>query len=167
VYGLLKGAPSDAPLAGCYWRLRNPPDSAAEAPQDVGSGLMWVSPVLPMRGCDAVHALEVAAPIFRKHGFDPLVTFTLINERSIIGIMNVAFDRNHPGETELAHTCYLELFDALMAAGYPPYRVGLNGMHRIWKPEDTFWEVCQALKRAVDPADIISRGRYIPPLDAE
>jgi FAD/FMN-containing dehydrogenase len=29
---------------------------------------------------------------------------------------------------------------------------------------DTFWEVAQDIKRALDPGDILARGRYIPPL---
>ena len=54
--------------------------------------------------------------------------------------------------------------DALKRAGYLPYRVGAQGMAKLVDTGDTFWETAAAIKRALDPGDIIARGRYIPPV---
>ena len=163
-YGLLKGIPTLEPLLGAQWRLRHPPDTGAGDPLDSGCGLMWVSPVLPMTGRDTTTLLDAAESVFARYGFECLVTFTLINERAMIAILNVAFDKAVPEDASNAAACYDALVDAMMTAGYIPYRVGLRGMGKLQQEGDTFWEVAARLKRALDPKDIIARGRYIQPL---
>ncbi len=163
-YGLLKGIPTDQPLMGAQWRLRNAPAEATdEEPGDPlghGCGLMWVSPVLPMTGEDANRVMDLTRPIFEKWGFDQLVTFTLLNERAMICIMNVSFDKSEEGETDKAMACYDALMDSLIADGYYPYRVGLRGMEKLWNADDVFWQLAGQLKQTLDPNDIMSRGRY-------
>lgn len=163
-YGLLKGIPTDEPLLGAQWRLRRPPEGVCD-PLEAGCGLMWVSPVLPATGHDAADFLDVIRPIYGKYGFETLVTFTLITERAVIAITNVAFDKAEAEETARAKACYEELMDAIMCTGYYPYRVSLAGMHKLRDKNDTFWQVAEDIKRALDPEDIISRGRYVPPLE--
>lgn len=164
VYGLLKGKPAEEALQGTQWRLRGHEDAGPVDPLDLGCGLMWISPVLPMTGRAALEVMALAEPIFVRHGFDPLATFTLINERAMIGIMNVAYDKADPAETEQAMACYDALVGALMPAGYIPYRVSLRGLPKVRREDDAFWDVATAIKCALDPHDIIARGRYVPPL---
>ena len=38
-------------------------------------------------------------------------------------------------------------------------------MPKMRKEPSVFWDVAAEIKRALDPKDIISRGRYNPPLD--
>ena len=163
-YGLLKGIPTDEPLLGAQWRLRHPPDNPDVSPLDLGCGLMWISPVLPMTGRDATALMQIADPILREYGFELLVTFTLITERAMIAILNVVFDKAETDETQRARRCYDTLTDALINAGYIPYRVGLHGMAKLHPDPDVFWEVAAQIKKALDPSDLIARGRYIPPL---
>jgi 4-cresol dehydrogenase (hydroxylating) len=163
-YGLLKGIPTDAPLLGTHWRLRDPKSGATSDPLDAGSGLLWMAPVLPLRGSDARRLLDGVTPIFRKHGFDLPVTFTLLNERSMVAVLNVAFDKALPAECAAAAACYEEVIGTVKALGYPPYRSSVLGMPMLAEAGDTFWEVAQDIKRALDPGDILARGRYIPPL---
>ena len=163
-YGLLKGIPTEEPLLGPQWRLRHPPKGVCD-PLDAGCGLMWVSPVLPSTGRDASTFLDVVTPIFKGHGFETLVTFTMITERAMIAITNVAFDKAEPEESARARACYDALMDAVICAGYYPYRVSLTGMPKLRDKNDTFWQVAEDIKRALDPKDIISRGRYVPPLE--
>ena len=163
-YGLLKGIPTDAPLLGTQWRLRSPAPDRLDAPLDTGCGVMWMSPVLPLRGRDAQAVAALAEPLFHEHGFDFLVTFTMLNERAMVAVLNVAFDKSQPEETADAAACYDAVMDALKRAGYLPYRVGAQGMAKLVDTGDTFWETAAAIKRALDPGDIIARGRYIPPV---
>ncbi len=164
-YGLLKGVPTDEPLQGAQWRLREPPDGGACNPLDAGCGLMWISPVVPMTGRDARAVLSIVEPIFARFGFELLATFTLINERAMIAIMNVVFDKADADETARATACYDETMDAIIREGYHPYRTGLRGLAKIRQPDDVFWDVATVLKRAFDPNDLIARGRYIAQMD--
>lgn len=163
-YGLLKGIPTNTPLLGTQWRLRTPSGCATDDPLETGSGLLWISPILPMRGEDAARVLEMVTRHFAEHGFDVLVTFTLINERSMVGVFNIAYDKGVSEECEAASSCYHTLMRDLIAAGYPPYRVNALSMDALCTSGDTFWEVSDAIKRALDAKDVIARGRYIPPL---
>jgi 4-cresol dehydrogenase (hydroxylating) len=168
VYNLLRGVPDDDALRGAHWRVRQAPPTLDTDPRDSGAGLVWVSPVVPATGEDARRVAALVEPVFARHGFDALVTFTLINERALIGILNVAFDRTVPGEAEAAARCYEELTAALLDAGYPPYRSSIPGyaaLRAAGGPDDVFWDVAAAIKRALDPGDLIARGRYLAPLD--
>ncbi len=159
-YGILKGIPSDEPLRGAGWRVRRPMPDEARDPREEGAGLMWVSPVLPIRGTDARELLELMKPIYAKHGFDTLVTFTMINERSMICVSNIAFDKAVPEEHGLADRCYAELWDALLAGGFVPYRTGPTGFAKLSSAGDATWQVLGQIKQVVDPQGVISPGRY-------
>ena len=163
-YGLLKGEPTNEPLRGTHWRLRKPPASGSLDPLDVGAGLVWLSPVLPMTGSAARRLVDLVEPIYAEFGFEPLVTVTLINERAMIAILNVSFDQSVSDERDRALACYDKLMSALIETGYYPYRTSPKGMARMRNDDDVFWDVASKLKTALDPGDIIARGRYIPPL---
>jgi 4-cresol dehydrogenase (hydroxylating) len=164
LFATLQGRPTNDALRGTHWRLRTKPPLDSSDPLEYGGGLLWISPVLPMTGRDALRVMAIVEPIFSEHRFEPLATFTMINERAMIAILNVAFDKADAEETAAAGRCYHTLFDALVGAGYIPYRVGLSGLPKLSSPEDTFWQVASEIKRALDPKDIIARGRYLPPL---
>jgi len=163
-YELLKGIPTREPVMGAYWRLRKPPEGPGD-PLDSGVGLYWVSPVMPMRGEDAMRVLNLARPIFEAHGFDFVVSMILLTERALVAIMNIAFDKSVPEECTKASACYETLLAALLKAGYPIYRSGLQGMPKLRAHDSVFWDVATDIKRALDPKDIIARGRYIAPLE--
>lgn len=163
-HGLLKGIPTNEPLRGTQWRLRKPPEDDTPNPLDAGCGLYWISPILPVHGEDALAFMKMVEPIFDAHGFEALVTFTLVTDRAMVAILNVVFDKADPEESRKAQACYNETVQVISAAGYIPYRSGLQGMDRLRDPDDVFWQVASQIKATLDPKDILARGRYIPPL---
>lgn len=162
VYGLLQGRPSQEHLRGAAWRVRDPDPGEAQDPLDCHAGLLWASPVLPATGEHARAVMTLIDPIYAKHGFETLVTFTMINERAMIAITNVAFDRRQTDEAVRAAACYDALMTALIAAGYVPYRTGPAGFAKLHQHDSVFWDVTRQLKQALDPKGIIAPGRYIP-----
>jgi 4-cresol dehydrogenase (hydroxylating) len=168
LFEMNRGLPNGRFLAGAYWRRRGglPPGFPEHANPALDiCGMLWVSPVLPMRGADmlAVHAL--AEPIFGEHGFDLLATFSMINERALGGVLTVAYDKEDPAEAERAIRCYRQLFDTMMGAGYIPYRVGLQSMAKLDPAGDSYWRTVARIKAALDPLGIIAPGRYQPRMD--
>ncbi len=161
-YGLLQGIPTDEPLRGTQWRLRESAPGSAD-PLDQGCGLSWLSPVVPLRGSDAQRVVATVAPVFARHGFELLATFTMLNERAMVSILNMAYDKSVPEETEAAAACYEEASLALKAAAYPPYRTSPAGMRYWMDKDDSFWTVVHDLKHALDPNSILAPGRYAPP----
>lgn len=162
VYGLMKGQPTNDPLTGMLWRVRGKSTCDATDPLAAHAGLMWVSPVLPNTAEAAKQVLEILEPTYAKYGFENLVTFTMITERAMIAISNLAFDTREADEARRAHACYDELYDKLMAAGFIPYRAGHHGQQRLCAQDSVFWQVAGRIKKALDPDQIISPGRYIP-----
>lgn len=162
VYGLLKGIPTDEPLRGAAWRVRKPAPSKTTDPLDCHAGLMWIAPTLPTNGRAAQDLMRLLEPIYNKHGFETLVTFTLITERALCCVTNVAFDRREADEAVRAKACYEELSDALLGEGYIFYRSGPRGMAKLTAEPSTFWDVAGQIKSVLDPAGIISPGKYLP-----
>jgi 4-cresol dehydrogenase (hydroxylating) len=163
LFEMNRGVPNGRFLAGAYWRRRGglPAGFPLGAnPALDNCGLLWVSPVLPLRGeaLLAVHAL--AEPIFARHRFDLFATFSMITERALGGVLTVAYDKDDADEVARAKACYQQLFDAVMAAGYIPYRVGLQSMDRLDNGADPYWRAVARIKAALDPAGILAPGRY-------
>jgi 4-cresol dehydrogenase (hydroxylating) len=162
LFAMNRGTPNGRFLAGAYWRRRGGLPAgfpqAADPARD-NCGLLWVSPVLPLRGEDllAVHALAEAQ--FERHGFDLFATFSMINERSLGGVLTVAYDKDDAEETARARACHDAVFQAMFEAGYIPYRVGNHSMAALDPAGDSYWRTVAALKAALDPHGILAPGR--------
>lgn len=166
LFDMNRGIPNGRFLAGAYWRRRDglPPGFPAGAnPALDNCGMLWVSPVIPMRGEALLRLHALVEPIFRLHGFDLFVTFSMINERSLGAVFSIAYDKDDAEEVARAKMCYRQLFDAVMAAGCIPYRVGLQSMADLDSGGDAYWHTVRRIKQALDPHGIIAPGRYQPP----
>lgn len=158
-----RGVPDGRFLAGAYWRRRG--GLPAGFPQGAnpardGCGMMWLAPVLPLRGSELLRVHSLVAPIFAAYRFDLFATFSMINERTLGGVLTICFDRDDAAETERAHACYHAAFDRLLEEGYVPYRVGPHSMAALDSGADSYWQVVARLKAALDPQRIIAPGRY-------
>lgn len=160
VYGLLKGVPNDDALKGAAWRVRDPDPGHPVDLMDAHAGIMWVSPVVPAQGSAAKEVLAIVEPIYERYGFEALITFTMITERAMCCVTNLAFDVRETEEVARAQACYNELMPALMAAGYQPYRTGPHGFKKLATGSSVFWDVVKSLKETMDPQGMISPGRY-------
>jgi 4-cresol dehydrogenase (hydroxylating) len=106
--------------------------------------------------------MDIVTPIYEAHGFEALVTFTMITPRALCCVTNVSFDRREADEAARATACYDALVLALMDRGYIPYRTGPRGFPKLARGSSVFWDVAKQLKGALDPQGIMSPGRYDP-----
>jgi len=160
-----RGVPDGRFLAGAYWRRRGglPPGFPLGAnPARDGCGMMWLAPVLPMRGGDLLHVHALVEAVFATHRFDLFETFSMINERALGGVLTICFDQQDAAEVARARLCYDESFARLLAAGYIPYRVGPQSVKALDSGHDTYWSTVSRIKAALDPQHIIAPGRYQP-----
>lgn len=165
LFGMNRGVPDGRFLSGAYWRRRGgvPATFPVQAnPAQDNCGLLWVSPVLPLRGADMLAVHELAQASFDKYGFDLFATFSMINERALGGVLTVAYDKDDPDEAARARACHDEVFANMFEAGYIPYRVGNHAMGRLDPERDSYWRTVGAIKAALDPAGILAPGRYQP-----
>jgi len=158
--GLLQGKPTRHFLQGAYWR--HPSMSTGNDPALDGCGLLWIAPVSPHRGQDIDRLLALTEPLFARHGFDALLTLSLLNGRAIALVSTLAFNAEDQGEAQAAAACYEALLRATTAAGYPPYRLASGAMAAAIDPKEPYWQAVARLKAALDPAGVIAPGRYAP-----
>jgi 4-cresol dehydrogenase (hydroxylating) len=158
VYGLLRGIPTDQSLKSVYWRKRTPPPTEKDLDSD-RCGLMWCAPVAPAEGSHAGVLAALASEILLRHGFEPMLSITLITERALICVVSITYDRDVAGQDDCAKVCLEELLASFVTRGYMPYRLGIQSMG-LSRPEGVPGQILDALKRHVDPAGILSSGRY-------
>lgn len=158
VYGLMKGVPTRQPLRSAYWRKRNPPPEAMNPDRD-GCGLLWLAPVAPAEGRHALAMSEISSRIMLAHGFEPMLSITLITDRSLICVISLTYDRGQPGEDQRAVACYEQLRAELEGKGYLPYRLGIQSM-ADFKAQGPYARLLEGIKYLADPAGIVAPGRY-------
>jgi len=164
VYNLLKGVPTDAPMASTYWRkkMRVP---AHMNPDRDGCGLLWCSPVVPNRGQDIADVTQIATSTLLGCEFEPQISISLATARAAICVITISYDRAVHGEDERALRCYVALLERLLASGYPPYRLNVASMDRM-RDDTSYGNALRALKASLDPNGILAPGRYEPAASA-
>jgi 4-cresol dehydrogenase (hydroxylating) len=125
-------------------------------------GVLWVAPILPLRGVDVGQATRVIAAIQRDHGFAPAISLRCATGRSIKAVVGLFYDRDQPGADARAAACSRAIHTWLRAQGLEPYRLAILDMAEAAanQPQGRR-DLLQALKRTLDPAGIIAPGRYI------
>jgi 4-cresol dehydrogenase (hydroxylating) flavoprotein subunit len=137
-----------------------PPASAD--PLDQGYGLYFVWLTCPALGREVRRMLDVVRRRLAADGFPPLISLRLANGRAAVLVLRVVFDRKLEERRSAARACHRAILEAAIAAGYPPARVGIEGMDALDPAGSTYWAVVDRLKRALDPAGIVAPGRYAP-----
>ncbi|MEZ5353879.1 MAG: FAD-binding oxidoreductase [Bryobacteraceae bacterium] len=161
LFGLLQGVPTDYPLRSVYWRKRTPPPDDMDPNRD-RCGLIWCAPVAPTRGEHATRLASIATEVLLRHGFEPMISITLLTERTLACIVSISYDRDVAGEDERAMACHDAAMAAFRAAGYHFYRLGIQSMSHAASPGD-YSALMAKLKNAMDPAGILAPGRYEGP----
>jgi 4-cresol dehydrogenase (hydroxylating) len=95
------------------------------------------------------------------HGFEPMISITLITERAVACVITIAYDRAVAGEDQKAMRCYQDLLARLWSAGYYSYRLGIQSMQEM-SGDNGFNRVLRTFKGALDPKGVLSPGRYQP-----
>jgi 4-cresol dehydrogenase (hydroxylating) len=154
-----QGVPHEESLRSVYWRKRTPVPADPDPDRD-RCGVIWVAPAVPFTGRDVVAAARILEEAIPAHGLEPLLAMVAQTERVAYLVALLVYDRDEPGADEAAMRCHDEVLARLSAAGYPPYRLGVQSMDALPAPRDDHGALMERLKRALDPADVLAPGRY-------
>jgi 4-cresol dehydrogenase (hydroxylating) len=157
---LFAGEPSEVALPLSYWRSGTmPSDGTPMNPAQDGCGLIWYSPLVPMKPALVRQYVEMVKAICVKHQIEPLITLTSISDRCWDSTIPILFDRQNPEEVTRAQTCYHELLESGRQYGFVPYRLGVQSMD-LPARENAVPNILRSFKQAIDPNNIIAPGRY-------
>lgn len=157
--GKYLGIPTDTPINQSYWRKKEPIPQSMDPDRD-NCGMIWICPIVPFNGSHSKKVIDIIESITVKYGFEPAITMQCMSERSIHIIASLAWDREIDGEDEKALTCYTELHHELHKEGYYFYRETTYTMGKV-QTEDAYNTFLSALKKSLDPNNILAPGRYI------
>jgi 4-cresol dehydrogenase (hydroxylating) len=154
----MRGVPTEQPLASAYWRKPGPVPAQADPDRD-RCGLLWHAPIAAADGRQVAKLAEIATDTLLHYGFEPMISLTLLTPRSVYCVVSISYDRDIGGEDEKAMTCYRALAGRCAEKGFYPYRLGIQAMGQLPRPE-TYRNFIRTLKTAIDPNGVIAPGRY-------
>jgi 4-cresol dehydrogenase (hydroxylating) flavoprotein subunit len=157
---LFMGVPSDENLASAYWRKRTLPSSQDRDLDSDGCGVLFVCPVVPLHGSLVIALLPELEELIERHGFEPNIGMHIEAGRTLLAYIALMYDRDVPGEDARALACHDALLNLLLARGHYPFRLALPAQGRMPSPTDQTVTVMQQLRSVLDPAGVLSPGRY-------
>jgi 4-cresol dehydrogenase (hydroxylating) len=160
MYGILHGRPTWSVLKSAYFKsaITPAPDDLDPARDDCG--LMWLAPAVPMTGAHASAALGLAQPLFDRFDFNMSACLTMMNERTLFLLLGIFFDPGNGAERQRAAELYRHLHGAFSAHGYQHYRSGIPSWSAGGGGDAVAAALLGRIKRALDPAGVVSPGRY-------
>ncbi len=127
--------------------------------KDKNSGIYFFTSMIPVKFSTASF-FPVVEMVCKRNGFDPIMSFTNFNYPSLYFTVQIFFDKDNLEERERASRCYRELSDSGDRFGFPIYRAHSDFMDSVVDKNDPFWQTAEKIKKALDPDNIISPGRY-------
>ncbi|HOP08378.1 MAG TPA: hypothetical protein PLF13_13950 [candidate division Zixibacteria bacterium] len=158
-----EGRPTEAALPLCYLKSGQPRRDGAEMnPARDGCGLIWYSPLVPMKPALVREYVDMVKRVCADHHIEPLITLTSLSDLCFDSTVPILFDRQDPEFTRRSKACYLALFEAGRRIGVLPYRFGIDHMNMVVNSAHSSWRLVSRIKQALDPQGILAPGRYCP-----
>jgi 4-cresol dehydrogenase (hydroxylating) flavoprotein subunit len=163
LFGLIQGVPTDQPMKSCYWRKPGfnaaTCDSSTLNPDRDRCGLIWCSPLAPLSGSHVHEMTKICISTLLEYKFEPMISLTIMTERTVGCVVSIIYDRDIEGEDERARLCHEALLGRLAASGYYPYRLGIQSMG-VMEHTGPLGGFLKRIKEHLDPQHILAPGRY-------
>src|SRR5262249_18058703 len=136
------------------------PQSTDPLDNDYGLYFLWVT--CPATGRDVKQAIRLVTEKSARFGIRPQLTVQLPNGRAALLVGRLCFNGRDPGEGKRASRCYKAVLEATVRAGFPPWRLGIEGMSLLDRGLIDM-TLPRRLKAWMDPNAILAPGRYLWP----
>jgi len=163
---ILDGVPSEMALALAYSKSKKTPSLNGNTnPAIDDCGLIWFSPLLPIRPNTVEVFVKKIISICKKHKIDPLITLTTISNHCFDSTIPILYKKDNIDDKKNAQSCYDELFRECRNMGLMPYRLNIDSM-KIYNDEHdlTSVKLIDKIKNAIDVNQVLAPGRYSPTL---
>jgi hypothetical protein len=155
---IVRGEPRGLELRLVYKHVPIPPGGPRDPVKD-GVGIIWYAPIIPLKQDTIQRMVAEIRSTLREFEMTEAVSMTTVNERCAMGVIPILYRR--PDDRDRAMECFRALWHRGAALGCFPYRVNVAAMPELAEMTDPVLRRFTAqLKRAVDPHNILSPGRY-------
>jgi 4-cresol dehydrogenase (hydroxylating) len=138
------------------------PESADPLDNDYGFYFQWVT--CPAAGREVMAAISLVTDTSARFRLRPQLTIQLPNGRAAVLVVRICFNRRDQEERRRASRCYRAVLKATVGAGFPPWRLGIEGMPLL-KQRGIDMALARRLKAWMDPETVLAPGRYISSQD--
>jgi 4-cresol dehydrogenase (hydroxylating) len=161
---IMLGKPNKVALKLCYWRHQNAStfNNDTLSPSEDGCGLLWYAPLITMKAAKMREFVEFIREVCPKYNIEPFVTFTNLRHDCVDSTIPIVFDLSNPQAVKDAHNCLKALVEQGLKKGFVPYRLNIDQQQWLLDKDTDFWRTVNLLKSALDPNNILSKGRYNP-----
>lgn len=166
LFEIFSGKPNQISLRTPYWKHSSIISEKIDInefsldPARDKCGLMWVSPLVPMKKEEVRRFLSIINKVHKEHEIEPCITFTAISDRIFDVTIPILFNQECEEELNKAKIFRSVLIQTLKRDGFYPYRFGIDDMSQLIDVDNPYWKIISKLKGVFDPFDIISPGRY-------
>ena len=129
-------------------------------PLDNGYGFYFQWVTCPAAGREVMAAISFVKETSARFRFRPQLTIQLPNGRAAVLVVRICFNRRDQEERTRASRCYKAVLKATVGAGFPPWRLGIEGMPLL-KQRGIDMAFSRRLKAWMDPETVLAPGRYI------
>lgn len=160
VSNLLNGIPSSYALKGAMWKLSESEIDIKKDLRTLHAKQFCLSPMFPANGEIIEKHLQEMSKIIYSYQFEPMITLTLISERSYVAVINVDF-KNDLQEMSRAEVCHKDLVRYMLNNNLYPYRLNKESASDFWEQQNPkYRELLRKIKKALDPKALIHNSRY-------
>lgn len=157
--GLTEGIPTDAALHSTWWPAGGS-EPAHLDPDSSEGGIVFAAPIVPLEGSAVRDMLNVTDRVAAQFDMRAAVTLNLMSDKALEGVVSLDFRRTDRESAKRAHECIRALNQAYLENGYTPYRIDIDNMDLLPDAGNAFWRTARALKRTLDPNNVLAPGRY-------
>jgi 4-cresol dehydrogenase (hydroxylating) len=149
-HGLMRGMPTDYPLTNLFGGVEE---------TYANKRVMWYSSRISTKPDDVKRFIKIAESSYEEQQFEYPFEMLVVSANDIIAIQKIEWNKASSDEERRAHALYSTMSERLMAAGFYPYRLGIQSQLETPYPEGRL-AVLEGLKKSLDPNCVISPGRY-------
>lgn len=157
---LAKGIPTERFIRHGYFKSpKDIPDGNLNPARD-DCGIIWYAPIIPLRGNELKQVIDTNRALFNEFGFDCYAALLAVNPRVCVLLHAIFYSKLDSEEAARAQNLFDQLAKAGEKKGYQQYRTNIHNMKNILRCNAPLLSLLNDIKRAVDPKNILSPGKY-------
>lgn len=155
-----RGETGEFIISRAFYKNKKQKPTEGLDPAHQNCGLYWLAPIVPCTGNSLSSFIELLEIEHKNLNSDLCLSLIQVNPRTMIAAIFIVYDKDDPKDTARATLLYHTLAQKSQEAGYQQYRTSVLLMDSIIGKDTGAGIIGNAIKRALDPNNILAPGRY-------